>query len=31
MEILKEILDKTIEASKCLMSEGIEKAQNKYN
>ncbi len=31
MEILKEVLDKTIEATKCLMNEGIDKAQNKFN
>jgi len=31
MEILKEVLDKTIEATKCLINEGIDKAQNKFN
>jgi PTH1 family peptidyl-tRNA hydrolase len=31
MEVLKEIIDKTIDAAKCLISEGIEKAQNKFN
>lgn len=32
LEILKtEILNKSIDAAKALMSEGIEKAQNKYN
>ena len=31
LDVLKEIIDKTIDAAKCLMSEGIEKAQNKFN
>ena len=31
MEILKEILDKTIAAAKSVISEGIYKAQNQYN
>lgn len=31
MEILKDVLDKSIEAAKAMMSEGIEKAQNKFN
>lgn len=31
MEILKNVLDKTIEAAKSMITEGIDKAQNKYN
>ena len=31
MENLKEIIDETIDAAKCVMSEGVEKAQNKFN
>ena len=31
LEILKEILDKSIEASKSIITNGMEKSQNKFN
>lgn len=31
LEVLKEVLDKTISATKSIVKEGIEKSQNKFN
>ena len=31
LDILKKVLDKTIEAAKSIMQDGIEKSQNKFN